>query len=209
MEYNKEIIEKRTFKIKLIKKLAKKFIYILAIVCIYNAFLITKSALDDNASKELFGYKAYIITTDSMKPSVRKGDAIIVEKCAQEKLNVEDIVTIRNAKDIIITHRIIDIKENTKTGEKEYVTKGDNNNVEDPEVISYNQIEGKKVLVIPFFGHLLLSFKNKMYVIILTIVIGLIVMDIVSKQKKKEMRREKKKNEDSKAKEEPNNSNDS
>jgi len=154
--------------------------------------------------KRYFGYKAYVITTDSMKPGIREGDAIIVEKCEQEKLGIGDIVTIKNAKETIITHRITDIRDNTQTGEKEYVTKGDNNNVEDPEVIGYEDIEGKKVLVIPFFGHLLLSLKNKMYVIILTIVIGLIVMHIVGKQKKREMRREKKKNEDSKTKEEIN-----
>jgi len=54
MEYSKELIEKRTFKIKLIKGIAKKFLYIFLIVCMYNTFLITKSALDDKASKEIF-----------------------------------------------------------------------------------------------------------------------------------------------------------
>lgn len=88
MKYNKEIKEERDFRIKLIKDILKKFMYIVLVVALYNAFLITKSALDDTGAKEIFGYKAYIVTTESMKPAIRKGDAIIVEKCPEENLAV-------------------------------------------------------------------------------------------------------------------------
>lgn len=204
MNYEKENLENRNFEINLIKKVIKKFLYILLIVCIYNIFLITASALDSTSSREIFGHKAYIITTDSMKPHIREGDAIIVEKCSEDKLEVGHVITIRTTKESTMTHRIIGIRQNKETGQKEYITKGDNNNIEDPEIISYDRIEGKKVLVIPFLGQLLLSLENKMYIIILAAVIGLIVLRIISMKKKKKIRREKKRNEDNKTKEKQN-----
>jgi len=197
MNYTKESIAKRKYIAGITRQIIKKAIYILLIVYIYNSFLITKSSLDDNGSKEMFGYKAYIITTESMRPSIKEGDVIIVEKCIEEKLKIGDIIT-SNKEGEIITHRIVDIQENEQN---EYITKGDNNNVQDSEVIVYDEIEGKKVLVIPLLGNIILLLRNKIYIILLILVIILIGLNVINSQKKKKMRREKKKIEDEKYKE--------
>lgn len=94
MNYTKDSIENRNYKVKLIVQIMKRLLYIILIVMMYNAFLITYSALNEAKSKEIFGYKAYIITTESMKPSVRSGDVVIVEKCPEINLKIGDIITI-------------------------------------------------------------------------------------------------------------------
>ena len=205
MNYRKEAIEQRNYIIKIVKEITKRFLFILMIVILYNTFLITKSSLDNNASKEMFGYKSYIIVTESMKPTIKVGDVVLVEKCKEEKLKAEDVITIRTFEGLIITHRIVEININEETGEKEYTTKGDNNTVVDKEIITYKQIEGKKVLVIPLLGKILLALNNKAYIIIILLFAGLIVWHNVKLQKRRKIRREKKRNEDRKQEEEEGN----
>lgn len=60
-------------------------------------------------------------------------------------------------------------------------------------------------MIIPVFGTILLSLKNKIYIIFLLILIGLGTLHIIKIRKKKKIRREKKRNEDIKTKEERNN----
>ena len=201
MNYERKFIEERNYKKSLITTFIKKILYIVLIIAIYNAVLITKSSLDDVGSKEIFGYKAYIIITESMKPTIKVGDVIIVEKCEEEKLRIGDIITIQNKEKTIVTHRIVEIQVDEETGRNEYLTKGDNNNVGDSESIKYAQIQGRKVVIIPLFGKLLLAFRSKTYIIILAIAILTIFWHIASLQRKKRIRREKKKNEEQRQKE--------
>lgn len=190
MNYRQKEIEKRNKRTKLIKEILKKFFYIFLIVMLYNTFLITKSALDDNMSKEVFGYKAYIITTESMKPTMRVGDVVIVEGCNEENIKTGDIVVLKDEGEII-THRITQV-----IGAGEYATKGDNNNITDPKTIKFSQIEGKKVIMIPLLGRLLLLLKNITYIIILIVVIILIYLRVKKIRKRKDLRRIKKEYED-------------
>ena len=199
MKYTIEAIEKRKYTTNIIKQILKKLLYIVLILFIYNAFLLTKSALGTGGSKDVFGYKAYIITTESMKPTIKVGDVVIVEECKESELKKDDIITVQTP-DGTNTHRIVEIQTNMETNKKEYITKGDNNNVEDPDIINYNQIEGKKVIIIPFLGTLLLALENKAYIVILVILVLFIAFNVVNLQRKKKVRREKKKYEDEKTK---------
>jgi len=184
MNYNKETNEKVIITIKIIKKL----LFILLIVMLYNMFLITKSTLEPSGAKEIFGYKAYIITTDSMKPTIKRGDVIIVDPVAEGKLMLDDIITIKKAGEII-THRIVEIKSEEQT---EYITKGDNNAIQDSETVTYGQIQGKEVLRIPFLGSIILMLQNKIYIILIGTMIIIVCYITIKKYKKKKMRREKK-----------------
>lgn len=174
-------------KVQIAIQIIKKLLFILLIVILYNTFLITKSALDDTGAKEIFGYKAYIITTDSMRPNIKVGDIVIVEQVEEEKLMIGDVITMKKAGEII-THRIVEVVEEEET---EYITKGDNNNIEDLETVKYNQIEGKKILKIPAFGNAIWLLQSKIYSILLIIVILIILYITIKKYKKKKMRREK------------------
>ncbi len=193
MEYNIEQIEKRNEKKQRIKQIIKKVLLVTLIILLYNVFLITKSTLDKTNSKTIFGHKAYIITTNSMEPTINVGDIIIVGETEKNKAKVDDIVTFEQAGKII-THRIVEIKQ-TEQGEK-YVTKGDNNEVKDIDEITDEQIIGILTLKIPRAGKIILLLEDKIYIILLLNLVLIIYINTKRVEEKKKMRREKKKNED-------------
>lgn len=87
------------------------------------------------------------IGSDSMKPTIYKGDAVILEKI-NDKTNLKkgDIIAYSNGK-LIIVHRI---KKINGTGKNTtYVMKGDANNGNDPRDINKSQIKGRVVYKIP------------------------------------------------------------
>ena len=141
----------------------------------------------------IFGYKAYIITTNSMEPSIKHGDAILTKKPKIKDLKEGDIITFdRNNESI--THRIlrIDIEDDDTY---RYVTKGDNNNVEDKQKVDFDDIEGKKIIVFPKLGYVIEAAENQLVILIITLVVLIFLLARIQSEERKYNRREKKKNE--------------
>ena len=194
MRYDIESINKRRKNVELIKKI----INVILIILIYNIILIFISSDNFNNGISILGYKAYVITSTSMEPSIKSGDVIVVKKSKAKNLKVGDIITFKT-KNEIITHRILEIISN-ESSENTYITKGDNNNVEDTEKVTYSNIEGKSVIIIPKLGKFIISLDNKLIILIVVLTALIIVFLKMQKQDKIENRREKKKIEEEKNK---------
>jgi signal peptidase len=85
------------------------------------------TAKANNGVPDLFGYTPFSVQTDSMKPTLSKGDYIFVEKCDTETLQVGDVITyftMIQGNRAINTHRIVDVIEDN--GMLFYQTQGDN-----------------------------------------------------------------------------------
>ena len=185
MKYDEDSIRKR-------KKRANtlgKILYIILIILIYNLVLVGISFISKHDFNGFFGYKAYNITTNSMEPTINIGDIIIVKKVNNEdKLKNGDIISFRK-NDEVVTHRIIDITETN--GEKRYITKGDNNNIPDLEKLSFSQIEGVKVISIPYLGRIVEFLENQIIFLIVILIILIIYLYRLNKTEKSELRRQK------------------
>lgn len=179
-------------------KLVRTIIYALIIVAIYNILIVSITSILNKTGRSMFGYRAYIITTDSMKPNISQGDIIIIKETEEEILKIDDIITFRK-NNKLITHRIIEI-ETDEAGNKQYVTKGDNNNIEDLEKVSYQEIEGKKTVRIPVLGKVVILLQDEVYIILIAIILLLIYLHMQKAEEKEKVRREKKKEEDEKFK---------
>lgn len=191
MRYDLESINKR----KENAKIAKKVMEIIAIILVYNIILIAISSENKISLTNLLGYKSYIIKTNSMEPTININDVVITKKVKQEEIKVHDIITfIQDGQ--VITHRITKIDNDN--GKIKYTTKGDNNNVEDTFKITYESIEGKHILTIPYLGIIVQVLQNKIIFLILLLIILIFILVMIQKQEKKEYRREKKKIEDNK-----------
>lgn len=191
MKYDMDSIKKR----KEINNRIKKIVFIFLVIILYNIVLLYMSYIDKFDTPSFYIYKAYLISTDSMEPEIKQGDAIVIKKVSEEQLKINDIVTFKINEEII-THRIVKINDNGI--EKTYVTKGDSNNVEDPDILSFEDIEGKQIIKIPYLGKIMGSLKNGI-IIILVILISLIMyLNRIEMKEKSETRREKKKIEDEK-----------
>ena len=191
MKYDLESINRRKEK----AKMAKKVIVIIAIILIYNIILIVISSKHNIGFNNIFGYKAYIIKTNSMEPTININDVIITKKVKDDEIKVHDIITFIQDGEVI-THRITKIDNDDS--KIKFTTKGDNNNIEDTFKITYDSIEGKHILTIPYLGILVQILQNKIIFLIILLIILIFMFIGMQRQEKKEYRREKKKIEDNK-----------
>ena len=188
MKYDIESINKRKENVKI----AKKVIEIIAIILIYNIILIALSSANKISVVNILGYKSYIIKTNSMEPTISINDVVITKKVKIEKIKKGDVITFLQDGEVI-THRITQIDDYGN-----YTTKGDNNNIEDIFKITYENIEGKHILTIPYLGKIVQALDNKIVFLIITLIILIFMLIAIQNQEKRENRREKKKIEDKK-----------
>jgi len=94
-----------------------------------------------------------VIVTGSMEPLIKPGDVILVDKIQKsediDQLKTGDIIQFK-MDDILVSHRIINIVEDEYG--KRYMTKGDNNNSPDTDLVLPQDIKGRIVQIIPKIG---------------------------------------------------------
>ena len=190
MRYDVESINKRKEKEKTIKKI----IGVIAIILIYNIILIIVSSINGK-NFNILGYKAYVINTNSMEPTIRVGDIVIVKKVKNENLSKGDVITFSSQGEVI-THRITQIE--TIGADTKYITKGDNNNTEDTTQIKYEDILGEEIVIIPYLGKIIKLLDNRIIILIIILTILILALFKIQKKEKLENRREKKKIEENK-----------
>lgn len=127
-----------------------------------------------------------------MEPTISINDVVIAKKVEKQDIKTGDVITFLQDGEVI-THRITQIDENG-----EYTTKGDNNNIEDTFKITYENIEGKHILTIPYLGKIVQILDNKIVFLIITLIVLIFMLIRIQNQEKRENRREKKKIEDRK-----------
>ena len=115
---------------KVIKKIGGAIIDLVIVALVLLSIIISISSITakaNNGVPDLFGYTPFSVQTNSMSPTISKGDYIFIEKCDAEALQVGDIVTYFTIIDglrVINTHRIVDVYN--EDGVIQYQTQGDN-----------------------------------------------------------------------------------
>lgn len=130
-------------------------ITILIIISFFAFLLIFQSTFLKN--KSIFGYRSYVIASNSMYPVLEYGDVILVKDISFDDIEIGDIITYQGnngeLKNKIITHEVIDI--NYVNDVRVLVTKGRANTGVDPYVYP-EQIYGKF-----FYKYTIISFASK------------------------------------------------
>ncbi len=188
--YKIDKVQKESKRIHTIGRIISAILYLILIpIIIFNFTLIIKSFIKPNETPDFWGYKSLVIVSGSMEPTIKKQDAILVKKIPEEEIKVNDIISFTTKNQINVTHRVIEIQE--ENGIKKYTTKGDNNNTEDKEKITYEQIEGKYQFRINQFGMVIQILKSKVTLFLLVIAIILITYYQGRIKKKKQERKQK------------------
>ncbi len=95
-----------------------------------------------------------VILTGSMEPGIMPGDIVLIKKPQEEAevfaLAPGDIITFRRG-EITITHRILEVLTD-EAGNSSFITKGDNNDSPDNEIVFPNDIQGVVRYVVPKIG---------------------------------------------------------
>lgn len=130
-------------------------ITILVVISLACVVLIIQSTFLKN--KSIFGYRSYVIASNSMYPVLEYGDVILVKEVDYDDIEINDIITYKGIsgefEGKIITHEVIDIfyEDNVKI----LKTKGRANTGVDPYVYE-NQVYGRFV-----YRFILISFISK------------------------------------------------
>lgn len=115
----------------------KRIFYILIIgVIIVSLLGILKNK---DLINEKLPLRLLVVKSNSMFPNLEKNDVILIKKCNDYKVN--DIITY-SYEDYLITHRIIE------KNDEGFITKGDNNNSQDNDLVKLKDIKGKVILKI-------------------------------------------------------------
>lgn len=190
----RKILDSKYFQIPY--KIIKAIIFI--VLLLYVVFTIIQRV---SGNQSIFGYRLFAVATGSMVPDYNINDVLAIKEVNHNELKVGDDITYLGKKqDVsgkIVTHRIIDIEE--KNGKKTYLTKGINNDVEDP-TIGDNQIYGKvvgKVPVVTQINHIVKNQYGFFFLIFLplVIVIFLEIADTVTEMKQDKIEKDKKEDE--------------
>lgn len=133
-----------------LKRIGAAIVDIFIVVLVLFSIIISISSFTakaNNGVPDLFGYTPFSVQTDSMKPTLRKGDYIFVEKCDSEDLSVGDVVTyftIIDGNRVVNTHRIVNVYN--ENGMLQYQTQGDNKEISpepDKLLLSPGDVIGK------------------------------------------------------------------
>ena len=128
-----------------------------------------------------FGYKPFIVLSGSMESEINSGDIAVAKEIDVIKLKKGDIIAFRSGKSVI-THRIVDIID--ENGVLEFVTKGDNNNNNDKNVVTSNNVEGKYVFRLKGVGNFAMFLQTPLGMIIFLSIPVILLFMIESKENK-------------------------
>lgn len=120
----------------------------------------------------IFGYKPFIVLSGSMEAEIFKGDLAVTRETGVEGIQKNDIIAFRDSENHVVTHRVVDIIENN--GEKEFVTKGDNNDRNDSNTVNAKEVEGKYLFKLGGFGNIVMIMQQPVTLVIVLVVIVVI-----------------------------------
>ncbi|GAA0102373.1 hypothetical protein UT300012_30880 [Paraclostridium bifermentans] len=137
-----------------VKKFDKSKILNIVVTCIVVLLVLNLITTKSDKMFKLIGFRSYTVLSGSMEPKFYPGDMVITQHKDKVDIKVNDIVTYKDNEGVIITHRII---EETDEG---YITKGDNNNVNDADILKEENIIGEVKFSIPKVGYVMNLLSN-------------------------------------------------
>lgn len=166
-----------------IGQIVKIIIFVIAIPLLFFAVdIMYKSVKYPDKVPDVFGIKPMIVLTGSMEAEIYAGDLALVKEVDPSTLKENDIIAFRNEENKVTTHRIVEIvSEGTETL---FRTKGDNNNVEDSNLVKTTSVEGIFVARIPKIGSFLMFMQQPIglaVVLLVILVVGLGVLYFMNK----------------------------
>lgn len=131
-------------------------VIIVAIAISMMVFTIVSVSTFDRTDRDLFGYKAFIVLSDSMKKTdFEAGDLILVKEVDPSVLEEGDIIayTSQNTSNYgeIVTHKIRKCTTDTE-GNPGFVTYGTTTETDDETIVTYPYVIGKYEMNIPKVG---------------------------------------------------------
>lgn len=129
-----------------------------------------------------FGYQPLTVLSNSMNPIFKTGDMLFVKKVDAANVQVDDIITFRESGGNLITHRVVEVRNNS--GFISFATKGDNNNKVDEELVEAESLLGKHTFFVPGMGYLVNAIQSPLGLLLIVILptLGYFAVGIFSRK---------------------------
>lgn len=163
-----------------VKIIGKAFSIILTVILVFflvcSVYTVLVRVTTDEPQPDVFGWSWAVVISGSMEPNIKVDDLIIVHR--QNSYALKDVITFRSESGrSVITHRIVG---ETSVG---FITRGDNNNVNDFDPITKDRIIGKVVMVIPGIGKFI-SLLQTPFGLLLILLVGILLIKAPNPLKK-------------------------
>ncbi|MDZ4993088.1 signal peptidase I [Clostridium perfringens] len=159
------------------KKIGNTIYYI--VVGMLVLILINNFMSKSDSIFKAVGFRTYSILSGSMEPEIRTGDLAIVKSAKMNQVEPGDVITFKYEGNTV-THRIIE------KNEEGLITKGDNNNAEDTEIVKEEDLIGKVLFHIPLLGYVTVFLSKPIVISGLMLLIAIsILWDTFKGDKKK------------------------
>ena len=127
-------------------------------------FTIVSVSTFDRSDRSLFGYKAFIVLSDSMsKTDFKEGDLVLIKEVDPSTLKAGDIIsyTSQNTDNFgeTVTHKIRKLTVDAN-GEPGFITYGTTTDTDDETVVTYPYVLGKYHTRIPNVGKFFMFLKT-------------------------------------------------
>lgn len=132
-------------------------------VCMMIFTIVSVTAFNRN-DRSLFGYRAYIVRSDSMSyTDFNSGDLILVKEVDPSTLKEGDIISFTSLNAVnfgeVVTHKIRSLTTTDK-GEPAFITYGTTTNTDDEMPVTYEYILGQYRTAIPVVGRFFTFLKT-------------------------------------------------
>lgn len=166
---NKKSIVKKIFDI--LSSILLLFLGLFIVYMLVFMFTNTKS----NEPPTIFNHQIYIVQSNSMSPTFKTGSLLVIKHVDKDSISVGDIVTYRKNNDSLsTTHRVVEIID--ENNNRQFVTRGDANNMNDPVPVDEDDVLGKVTLFIPLLGYVMSFIRTKQGIILVIVIPALILM---------------------------------
>ena len=142
---------------KALKILSKVLVWIVVLIAVFMMiFTIISVNTFDRNDRDLFGYRCYIVLTDSMSATdFKAGDVVLVKEVDPTTLQVGDIIAFQSQDTenygATVTHKIRAITTDDN-GNQGFITYGTTTGVDDETIVTYPFILGKYQAALPKVG---------------------------------------------------------
>lgn len=140
-----------------VKKYLEIGLGIFSFIMMIFVFVIVKN-MNPQEGKTVFGYRLFMVLSDSMKPKFQAGDVVVVKKVNPKTLKENDIITFYTDYRVIVTHKIHEVTN--IDGKQAFITKGLNVTATDDDPVLLDEVIGKYAFKITKLGYVIRFMKS-------------------------------------------------
>lgn len=151
-------------------------IILLIPIVLINVSVLYKAYKYPDKIPDIFGYKPFIVISDTMDGVIDSGDLVIFKIAEPDSLKKGDVIAFRVG-DTVVTHRINEVNKN-EDNKCYFNTKGDNKKYNDSFKVNEDALEGVFVKRYSKLGRALLFFTDPIgFVVIILLFVFLVLVD--------------------------------